>query len=460
MSLFFKQKKIYVPALLRELSGVFTQNNKKSYIVGGAVRDMLRGKTASDWDIATDAKPEEVITMFKKKSCGVIPTGIKHGTVTVRYKNNSIEVTTFRTESGYGDGRRPDKVDFAATIEEDLSRRDFTMNAIAAALPSGKLTDPFGGERDIKRRLVRCVGDPLERFAEDGLRPLRALRFASTLGFSLDGKLIAAIPPRLGVAAKVSLERVQAEFQKIILSSKPQTALNAMRETGLLKLFIPELEACVGVEQKGYHLFDVWTHSVLACAYAASQDMSFNVRLAALLHDTGKPSCARIDENGVRTFYNHEKESAKLARSILSRLRFPNAVIDNVVHLIKEHMFHYEEEWGDAAVRRFIIRVGDENLPALFDLRAADKAGTAGIAPDPRMLEPFLRRIEAVKAKSAALSLKDLAINGRDLIDIGAPAGKRLGIILNQLLEAVLEDPALNTREKLSEIALAMLRTA
>ncbi|MDR0526608.1 MAG: HD domain-containing protein [Spirochaetaceae bacterium] len=443
------QKRLPVAPALCRFAQIFEEHGKKAYLAGGAVRDILLKKKACDWDIATDASPQEVMAMFKT----VIPTGIKHGTVTVLYKGASIEVTTFRTEADYRDGRRPERVEFAATIEEDLSRRDFTMNAMALSLPDGRLVDPFGGALDIKNQIIRCVGSPPERFSEDGLRPLRALRFASTLGFSLEAALLDAIKQCLDVTAMVSMERVQSEFEKMLRSPRPQTALEAMRQTGLLKLLLPELDACVGVLQKGYHRFDVWTHSVLACAYAAAQNMSLEVRLAALLHDIGKPETARLNENGVWTFYNHEKVSAKKSRALLSKLRFDNQTIEKVVHLIEEHMFHYEDEWSDAAVRRFIIRVGEENLEALFALRAADSAGTAGVPPDPRSMQEFLRRIERVREKSSALSIKKLAVNGHDLMAIGVPAGKSVGIILKLLLEAVLEDPALNTREKLLEIA-------
>ncbi|MDR2110763.1 MAG: polynucleotide adenylyltransferase, partial [Spirochaetaceae bacterium] len=245
--------------ILKELAAVFRDRGKQVYLVGGAVRDMLRGKPPKDWYLATDALPEEVIAMFRggKRRCSVIPTGIKHGTVTLRYQGRFIEVTTFRTESGYSDGRRPDQVRYAASIGEDLSRRDFTMNAAALELPSGRLTDPFDGAVDIGRRLIRCVGNPGERFAEDGLRPLRAVRFASQLGFTLEEATLAAISPALGTTAKVAPERLRDELDKIIDSGNSRTAFSLMEQTGLLKLLIPELASCRGIEQKGFHRFDV-----------------------------------------------------------------------------------------------------------------------------------------------------------------------------------------------------------
>jgi putative nucleotidyltransferase with HDIG domain len=434
--------------ILKEAAGIFNRSGKQAFLVGGAVRDILRGEKAHDWDLATDARPEEVIALFRK----VIPTGIKHGTVTILYKGRSIETTTFRTESDYRDGRRPGRVDYTATIEEDLSRRDFTMNAMALELPGGRLVDPFGGATDIKRRIIRCVGEARERFNEDGLRPLRALRFASQLGFTVDDAALEAIPGALKTTAKVASERVRGELDKTLASPKPSAAFLLMEKTGLLNALFPGLAACRGVEQKGFHRFDVLEHSLLACDYAAATGFPLHVTLAALLHDIGKP-LTREMKDGVWTFYGHERESARLAWNILRQYRYPNAVTDAVVHLIKEHMFFYDGTWTDAAVRRFIIRVGEENLEDLYALRRCDAYGTAGTAPPPDTLLPLIRRVEAVLAQSRTFSLRDLAVSGKDLMEIGVKPGPGMGIILNELLEAAVDDPALNTRENLLEIA-------
>jgi putative nucleotidyltransferase with HDIG domain len=416
---------------------------------------MLRGKKAKDWDLATDAAPEEVIDIFRNaKTRGkVIPTGIKHGTVTVLYRGLTMEVTTYRTEMDYTDGRRPGKVIYASSIEEDLSRRDFTMNAVALRLPNGKKIDPFGGEKDIKAGIIRCVGDPSARFSEDGLRPLRAVRFAAQLSCKLDPLTVAAIPGALETCAKVSAERARDEIEKIILSEKPSRAFLLMEQTGLLQLFLPELAVCRGIEQKGFHRFDVLEHSLLACDYAAEKQYPQEVRIAALLHDIGKVPTRKLDENGVWTFYQHEAESAKMTRSILGRLRWPNALIDSVCHLIKEHMFHYTDDWSDSGVRRFIARVGGENLTMVYQLRRADAYATAAVEPGPEFLLPLADRVEKVLEEKQAFSLKDLAINGNDLIEIGIPPGKTIGIILGELLETVLDDPAQNNRETLLAIA-------
>jgi putative nucleotidyltransferase with HDIG domain len=441
--------KLAIHPLLQEIADLFIRHGKQVFLVGGAVRDLLRGHKAQDWDLATDALPQEVIAMFHR----VIPTGIKHGTVTVHFKGRSLEVTTYRTESGYHDGRRPDRVDYAARIEEDLSRRDFTMNAVAIPLPQGPVVDPFNGIEDIKAGIIRCVGNPQERFAEDGLRPLRAVRFAAQMGFQVEEATLAAIPQALDTVVKVSPERIRDELDKIIAAPQPSQAFLLMEKTGLLKLLLPELACCRNIEQKGFHRFDVLDHSLLACDAAAREEAPTLVRTAALLHDIGKPATRALDETGVWTFYRHEQVSALLSRNLLARFRYPNAVIARTVHLIKEHQFHYEATWTDAAVRRFIIRVGEENLPHLYQLRRADAYATAGQELPRDFLLPLITRVDAVLANGRALSLKDLLVSGKDLMAIGIKPGPGLGIILSALLEAVVEDPALNTKETLLTLA-------
>ncbi|MDR0465571.1 MAG: HD domain-containing protein [Treponema sp.] len=439
--------------ILKEIASFFNNNGKEIYLVGGAVRDMLMGKKIHDWDLATNALPGEVTDIIARAGGKVVPTGIKHGTVTVFYIRQSAEITTFRTESGYSDGRRPDQVTYAAGIEEDLSRRDFTMNAIALRLPAGDIIDPFNGEKDIKAKIIRCAGEAAERFNEDGLRPLRAVRFAAQLGFEIERKTLDAVNRALCVCAKVSQERVRDEIDKILSSPLPSTGFRLMEKTGLLKLFIPELEACRGVEQKGFHQFDVLDHSLHACDYAAANGFSNEVRLAALFHDIGKPCVRDIDEAGVYTFYRHEEVSANMSRALLNRLRYPNAVTDKVCHLIKEHMFLYTDEWSDSAVRRFIVRVGEDNLDDICRLRRADIYGFSGNTPDYRSMEKLVKRVNNILASSRAFSIKDLAVSGNDLIAAGIPSGIKMGAILKELLETVLDDPAQNTRETLLEIA-------
>lgn len=446
--------------VLKEVASLFAVRGKEACLVGGAVRDMIRGKKNHDWDLATNALPAEVTDIFKSAHPRgkVIPTGIKHGTVTVLYKGRCMEITTYRTEDGYSDGRRPDQVSYTGSIEEDLSRRDFTMNAIALRLPSGEKVDPFGGDADIRAGIIRCVGDPSARFAEDGLRPLRAVRFAAQLSdaskpYTLDAQTLAAIPGALETSAKVSAERVRAEIEKIIAAEKPSRAFTLMEQSGLLNLFLPELAACRGVEQKGFHRFDVLDHSLLACDYAASLQYPHDVRMAALLHDIGKAVVRGVDDMGIYTFYQHEAESEKMARNILNRLRYPNSYIDSVCHLVKEHMFHYTDEWSDAAVRRFIVRVGETNLTRLYQLRRADAYAAAAVEPERGFLLPLIRRVEKALSESRAFTLRDLAVSGNDLMAMGIKPGKTMGIILDELLETVLDDPSQNTREALLLIA-------
>ncbi len=466
-------KKIKLDSTLIEFGKVFFQAGYKAYLVGGAVRDMLMKVPAHDWDVATNATPQDVIKLFKF----VVPTGIEHGTVTVHYKGNEIEVTTFRTEAGYSDGRHPDSINYAATIEEDLARRDFTMNAIAASLEDGIITDPYGGQDDIKNKLIRTVGAAHERFMEDGLRPVRALRFASKLGFSIEKNTYSEIFKKeiQAKAASISIERFRDEFEKIMASPKPSVGLKLLEESGLLDIFIPEFKICRGCIQSDYrafHKFDVLDHLFYACDGAPADKL--NVRLAALFHDIGKPAAKKILHETVLdgekndgskkeietiTFYNHEAFGERITQKLMTRLKFSNDMISNVCHLVKEHMFHYESNWSEAAVRRFIIRVKPECMEDLYDLRLADMYGMYNEKVDVRysesvkLLLELKARVEKELSKKTALSLKSLAVNGRDLMQLGIPAGKELGRILNELLECVIEDPAMNNKEMLIETA-------
>lgn len=464
-------KKISLPQILKEFYKVFEQNGFEAYLVGGAVRDICLNKKASDWDVATNATPQDVMKMFKF----VVPTGFEHGTVTVHFHKAEIEVTTFRTESGYSDARHPDKINYAATINEDLARRDFTMNAIAVNLKNGRLTDPYHGQKDIKKKLIRTVGNPLERFMEDGLRPIRALRFASKLGFAIEKKTFDAIFDN-EVQKKVlsiSIERFRDEFEKILKSKKPSVGLKLMEKTGILQLFISELSKCRGVIQsdyRGFHKFDVLDHLFYACDGAVQEKL--NVRLAALFHDIGKPDAKKIvtqqalniktgkTENvETITFYNHEKISRDITEKVLTRLKFSNDMIKNVCHLVNEHMFHYETNWTNAAVRRFIIRVKPENLEDLFDLRFSDMYGMWNQKVEIKysasvgLLLELKERIKSELEKQNALSLKSLKVKGNDLIEQNIAFGKKIGEVLNHLLECVIEDPELNDKEKLLRIA-------
>lgn len=453
---------IKIPDILKKMNEIFVQHGHKAYLVGGAVRDMLMGKEPHDWDVTTDATPEQVMSIFRK----VIPTGIAHGTVTVHFMKNEIEVTTFRTESDYSDGRHPDKVEYTGNIEEDLSRRDFTINAIASYLGDGTITDPFHGRDDIKRKVIRTVGNPLERFSEDGLRPVRAVRFSAQLGFEIERETLKAIsePEILKKTSGISLERFRDELLKLMKAEKPSAGLKLMEESGILDIFIPEFKKCRGCIQgdfRGYHQFDVLDHLFYACDGAPASKQ--NVRLAALFHDIGKPDVKRViptPQGDQFTFYNHEAKSQQITKEILFRLKFSNAEIANICHLVVNHMFNYTQDWTDAAVRRFLAKIHEENLEDLYDLRLADIYGMNN-APvrgqDSRtiaLLNELKDRISKETEKNSVLSLKQLAVNGKDLMKNGISAGKDLGFVLNQLLETVLEDPSQNEKEQLIKIAL------
>lgn len=453
--------KIKIPVILQKMNNIFEKNGFKAYLVGGAVRDMFMNKEASDWDVATDATPEQVISAFKK----VIPTGIAHGTVTVHFMGEEIEVTTFRIEQGYSDGRHPDKVSYASDIEEDLSRRDFTMNAIAVSLKDGSIVDPFNGKTDIKNKVIRSVGNPLERFNEDGLRPIRAIRFASQLGFEIETDTLQAISNEkvLQKTSTISIERFRDELVKLLKSPKPSVGLKLLESTNIMKLFLPELlegRNCIQNDVRGYHVFDVLDHNFYSCDGAPVHKV--NVRLAALLHDIGKPASKVVrvtDEGEIYNFFSHEKYSETIARKLLTKLRFSNNEINNVCHLIENHMFHYEESWSDAAIRRFVVRVKPENIEDLIDLRLADMYGKYNMPIQIKesnacdLLIQLQDRIKKIQEENSAFTLKSLAVSGKDLMEIGIPSGRLIGKILDSLLETVLDDPKQNSKDVLLNIA-------
>jgi tRNA nucleotidyltransferase (CCA-adding enzyme) len=440
--------KMHLPDGVKDISRRLLANNHQSFLVGGAVRDFLLGKKVKDYDLATDAHPEEVMRIFRR----VIPTGLKHGTVTVLSGGQPCEVTTFRVEGAYPDHRRPSTVTWAAHIDEDLKRRDFTINAIAYNLATHTLYDPFGGKSDLSRKLIRAIGDANERLREDALRILRAVRLAAQLGFSIEAMTLKAMSANAALMTRISSERIRDELNKILETAEPSAGLSTLGRLGILRLVIPELEACRGVKQPSLHCFDVFTHSLYACDGAPAEETA--VRWAALLHDVGKPAARSVNPAGEPCFYSHEKISAEMAQDILTRLRCPGNVVSKVAHLIRCHMWSYDDSWKDSAVRRFVKRVGRENLPALFALRRADQYGLCRRPIDPAPLLEFERRIESVMAASSALSLRDLAVNGEDLKQsLNLQEGKSIGVILDFLLESVLDDPAMNERARLLTLA-------
>ncbi len=433
-----------IPDAVLELCRRLETQGHHAWVVGGCVRDLMLGKAISDWDIATSAKPNQVKKTFRR----VIPTGLQHGTVTVMMGKEAYEVTTLRGEGAYSDGRRPDEVFFVDDITEDLARRDFTVNAIAFDPITSRLVDPHGGARDLEKKLLRAVGDPKERFSEDGLRILRGARFCATLEFALESETEAAFHGALGTFKKVSPERVRAEWLKAMKAKRPSVAFEVMKDTGILGVTYPELLDQVGCEQNKWHEYDVWGHTMAVLDNSEGTPVE---RLAALLHDVGKPrSRQRSDKTNDYTFYNHERIGADMAEKWLRAYRFSNEERELVVHLVKHHLICYDASWTDATVRRFLRRVGPERVDSLLRLGRADVLGKGRpVENELADLAELRKRLDAVIAQGQALSVKDLPVRGPDVIARMSGAGPGVGALLRHLLEAVTEDPALNDRDKL-----------
>jgi len=437
-----------VLAVLRRLRDA----GKQAFVAGGAVRDLVRAAlgeeagTPQDFDVATDALPEEVQRLFPRTA----PTGIAHGTITVLAGDHHVEVTTFRGEGPYLDGRRPSSVTFLGDIEGDLARRDFTVNAIAWDPLSEDLRDPFGGVADLERRRLRAVGDPLARFREDGLRPLRAVRFATTLRLALDRSTEKAIPEALDIFAKVAWERIRDELVKLLVRGRPASrGLRLLRRTGILARIAPELLEGVRFEQNAYHAWDVFRHTSLTVDFAPADPI---VRLAALLHDVGKPRSAEPPgPEGDHTFYRHEFIGEEMAREILLRWKLPHREVERIALLVREHNWYYRDEWNDATVRRTIARIGPGELPALWSLRRADLQARGRLVPEGLENQARLEaRFERELQRASALKISDLAIGGRDVMEaLAVPPGPIVGRVLAKLLERVLDEPEMNTRERL-----------
>jgi tRNA nucleotidyltransferase (CCA-adding enzyme) len=439
-----------IPNTVQTIVRRLWQAGHEAYPVGGAVRDLLLKRKIGDWDVATSAVPEKVSALFPK----VLPTGIAHGTVTVMAGKKGIEVTTFRGDLGYTDGRHPDGVVFLKSLPEDLKRRDFTINAMAIDLANGRLIDPFGGQDDLSRQLIRAVGDPLKRFSEDGLRPMRAVRFAAVLGFEIEAQTFAAIPKSLAVFRKVAPERIREELLKILESRHAAPGIELLRGCGLLEEILPELTPTMGFVQNRFHRHDVYQHSLESLEWAKGDGV---LKLAILLHDIGKPRTAAGGPTE-HTFYQHERVSAEMAEQVMRRFRFSNAEIARARTLIDGHMFHYEAAWTDGAVRRLINRVGEDLLADLWEMRRADAHGRGmGYQDTVRNLSALRKRVGKVLKEKSAMKVTDLAIDGREVMTIlGCGPSRRVGDALDRLLELVLDDPTLNQRETLISLLKEM----
>jgi tRNA nucleotidyltransferase (CCA-adding enzyme) len=458
-----------IPDYVLEALSKLKKSGFEAFIVGGCVRDFLMEKTPKDWDITTNAKPEEMLQIFE--------TGKYEntfGTVIVPIRNEAdelldvLEITTYRSEQGYSNHRHPDEVIFETEIDKDLERRDFTVNALALTPEEEKpvedanhryleidgasylLIDLFGGEKDIRKKVIRAVGEPMFRFKEDALRMMRAVRFIAQLGFELEPKTERAIVKLAGSIKFVSKERIRDELVKILASDKPAEGIRLLHNTKLLQYILPELEEGLGVAQSRHHIYQVYEHNVRTLENCPS--IKWQVRLAALLHDVAKPKTRKIID-GIATFYNHEYVGAKMTRRIMERLKFSNDDTETVVNLVKNHMFYYQVgEVTAASVRRLIVKVGRENLQDLIHLRMADRVGSGTPKALPYKLQHLQYMME--KVQNDPISAKMLKISGDDLkTELQMTPSPKMGAVLDVLLSEVLEDPERNTKEYLLDRA-------
>jgi tRNA nucleotidyltransferase (CCA-adding enzyme) len=464
-----------IPAPVRELLRTLWDAGHAGYAVGGSLRDAFLGRAAHDWDLATDALPEQVVEL--------LPDAVyenRFGTVAVRHRGELYEITTFRSDHDYADFRRPHRVEWTDRLELDLARRDFTINAMAwgAGRPGGRrpggrrpgaddrpgaieeptpdapaLVDPFGGRADIGARLLRAVGDPAARFGEDALRMIRAVRLAAQLDFTIEPATLAAIGERAELASRLSGERIAAELDRLLAAPRPSVGLRLLEETGLLAAISAELAAQRGIAQDKIPGDDLWDHTVRSVD--AADPGNPIVRLAALLHDIGKPATAADGH-----FYGHDKVGAELSRDLLERLHYPRSIVDRVSLLVRYHMPTYHAGWSDAAIRRFIRKVGRHALDELWALQEADNVGS-GLPADAGGLAELRERVHVQLEAAVALDLRDLAIDGDDLItELDLVPGPTIGRLLEGLFERVTEDPTLNDRPTLLLLARTWLEEA
>lgn len=443
--------KITVPEEVVAVSKTLAEAGFEAYLVGGCVRDMLLAREPKDWDVATDATPAEIQKLFPdsvyENDFGTV--GVKTESEDPRLK--IIEITTYRIEGKYTDQRHPDEVKFASHIEDDLARRDFTVNAMAMDM-KGDVIDPFAGARDIKERVLRTVGAPEERFSEDALRLMRAVRFSVELDFEIEMNTRRAIVKLAGGLEAIAKERVRDELVKILMTPNAAKGIILLEELDLLRYVLPELREGIGVGQNKHHIYTVFEHNVRALGYAAGENYSLAVRMASLLHDVGKPK-VKGGTGADATFYQHEYVGARMAVKMLDRLRFSREFTEQVAHLVRMHMFNYETGViSPAGVRRLVARVGPENIDDLLKVREADRIGSGVKKAVPYRLRHLLFMIE--KVKRDPLSPKMLALRGDDLMPLlNLPQSRRVGWILNALMEEVIDDPKKNDKKYLEKRA-------
>lgn len=453
--------KFNIPASALFLLQELNKCGHEAYIVGGSVRDTLLGITPHDYDICTSATPDEIIKTFQHKK--IIPTGLKHGTVTIAINDEQYEVTTYRIDGKYSDGRRPDKVEFTTNLVDDLKRRDFTINAMAYS-PTTGVVDPFRGQEDLKNKIIRCVGNPNDRFNEDGLRILRAVRFGAQLGFTIEEETSKSIHENKHLLNRISKERINCELVKILSSSYCGNQI-LRQYSDVICQFIPEINDMIGFEQNNpYHQYDIWEHTLHCMNYLnyylnySSTDDDIIVRLAVLLHDVGKPKCYVVDENNIGHFYGHADMSSKIAYKILTELKFSNEVIENVIQLIAYHDVQFTAT--KPAVKRLLNKLGEKQLRRLFLLRKCDITG--------QNIDFLFKRLSYVCNMQLILNeiiqekecfkLKDLGVNGKDLMKHGVPQGKIIGKILDILLTMVIDGEVKNNKTDLLQMTNVLLK--
>ena len=449
--------KLTVPNDVEALCDVLRKGGFEAYLVGGCVRDLLISQEPKDWDITTNAKPEQIQALYKEtfyeNDFGTV--GVVTESEDPRLK--VVEVTPYRIEGKYSNARHPDEVKFSNNLADDLKRRDFTVNAIAYEPKTGELVDTHGGREDIKRRVIATVGNPGERFNEDALRMLRAVRISAELDFAIEAGTSAGIVANAKQLEKISRERVRDELTRILMSPRPMQALYVAQKLGILRYVIPELEDAIGVDQNQAHSFDVFEHLLRSLQHAADKDWSLEIRLAALLHDIGKPAARRwSDEKKDWTFHGHEVVGARMAKKILKDLRFPTELAATVVSLIRWHMFFSDpDEVTLSAVRRVIANVGTAHIKELLNLRICDRIGTGRPKEQPFRLRKYMSMVD--EAMRDPISVAMLKIDGSRIIALGEAAGPRIGWILHALLEEVLDDPKKNTKEYLESTVLKLM---
>ena len=435
-----------IPEDVRWIIGQLNQQGYEACAVGGCVRDMLLDKEPEDWDITTSARPEQVKAVFRR----TVDTGIAHGTVTVLRGHQGYEVTTYRIDGVYVDGRHPEQVTFTPSLEEDLKRRDFTINAMAYNETEG-ITDLFGGGEDLAQGMIRCVGNPMHRFGEDALRMMRAVRFAAQLGFTIEEATLAAIKELAPTIRKISAERVRTELLKLLVSPHPEK-LRLLYETGLTAYILPEFDRMMETAQNTpYHCYSVGNHTLAVLCHVPPVPA---LRVAALLHDVGKPDCRRADESGRDHFFGHAGRGAELAKGILKRLKFDNDTLRVAEKLICHHSDAIEPT--QKQVRRMLNRVGEDIFPLLLLLMEGDNMGKTPEGTNERLerLRQVHQIYQEIVKRQDCVSLKTLQLTGDDLLAVGIPKGRQIGVLLQYCLELVLEDPGKNQHDVLLQAAL------